>query len=72
MSVIFQELAKSLKSEQGKLHPLKCDVSKESDIKEAFKWVTSNLGGVDILVNNAGVGDYNTLLGECLYKMRFH
>jgi NADP+-dependent farnesol dehydrogenase len=52
---MFQELAKSLKSEKGKLYAVKSDVSKESDIQEAFKWVKANLGGVDILVNNAAV-----------------
>ncbi|PNF16593.1 Dehydrogenase/reductase SDR family member 11 [Cryptotermes secundus] len=57
----IQEMANSLKSEPGKLHPLKCDVTKESDVKEAFKWVNSKLGGADIHVNNAGVADYNTL-----------
>jgi NADP+-dependent farnesol dehydrogenase len=63
MSVTLQELVKSLKSAPGKLYPLKCDVSKESDVKEAFKWVKSNLGGISILVNNAGVCDFNTLIG---------
>jgi NAD(P)-dependent dehydrogenase (short-subunit alcohol dehydrogenase family) len=62
---IFQEIAKSLHSAPGKLYPLKCDVSKESDVKETFKWVKSNLGAVDILVNNAGVCDYNNLIGKC-------
>jgi NADP+-dependent farnesol dehydrogenase len=50
---MFQELSKSLKSAKGKLYALKCDVSKESDIQAAFKWVKTNLKGVDILVNNA-------------------
>jgi NAD(P)-dependent dehydrogenase (short-subunit alcohol dehydrogenase family) len=62
--VYFQEMANTLKSAPGKLHPLKCDVRKESDVKEAFKWVKSKLGGTDIQVNNAGVADYNTLIGE--------
>ncbi|XP_033610992.1 farnesol dehydrogenase-like [Cryptotermes secundus] len=56
-----EENAKLLRSEPGKLHPLRCDVSKESNVKEAFKWVKSNLGVVDILVNNAGVCDFNNL-----------
>ncbi|XP_069683463.1 farnesol dehydrogenase-like [Periplaneta americana] len=50
-----EELSKSLASAKGKLYAVKCDVTKESDVKEAFKWVKSNLGGVDILINNAGV-----------------
>jgi NAD(P)-dependent dehydrogenase (short-subunit alcohol dehydrogenase family) len=56
MTAMFQELSKSLKSAKGKLYALKSDVSKESDIQEAFKWVKANLGGVDILVNNAAAG----------------
>ncbi|KAJ9585028.1 hypothetical protein L9F63_020638 [Diploptera punctata] len=48
-----EELAKSLKSEKGKFYPIKCDINKESEIKEAFQWVKKNLGSVDILVNNA-------------------
>ncbi|PNF26476.1 Farnesol dehydrogenase [Cryptotermes secundus] len=56
-----EELAKSLKSAKGKLHAVKCDVTKESDVQAAFKWVKANLGGVDILVNNAAVA-YTTPL----------
>jgi NAD(P)-dependent dehydrogenase (short-subunit alcohol dehydrogenase family) len=63
ISVNLQTLAKSLKSERGKLYPVKCDVSKEPEVTEAFKWVKTNLGGVDILINNAGVASYNTLTG---------
>ena len=59
-------MAKSLSSAKGKLHPLKCDVSKEAEVKEAFQWVKKNLGAVDILVNNAGVVVFkNTLTGKC-------
>jgi NAD(P)-dependent dehydrogenase (short-subunit alcohol dehydrogenase family) len=57
-------MSNSLKSAQGKLYPLKCDVRKESDIKDAFKWVKSNFEGTDIHVNNAGVADFNNLIGE--------
>ncbi|XP_069683505.1 farnesol dehydrogenase-like isoform X1 [Periplaneta americana] len=56
-----QELTKSLNSAPGKLYPIKCDVTKEEEVKEAFKWVKANLGGTDILVNNAGVASVNTL-----------
>jgi NAD(P)-dependent dehydrogenase (short-subunit alcohol dehydrogenase family) len=63
ISVNLQTLAKSLRSERGKLYPVKCDVSKEPEVTETFKWVKANLGGVDILINNAGVGSYNTLTG---------
>lgn len=39
----------------GALHPCKCDITLEEDIKKAFAWTTSNFGGVDVLVNNAGI-----------------
>lgn len=42
-------------SVKGSLHALKCDISKEEDIKNAFAWIETNLGSVDILVNNAGI-----------------
>ncbi|XP_069685859.1 uncharacterized protein [Periplaneta americana] len=58
----IQELADSLKSQPGKLYPLKCDITKETEVQEAFKWVKSNLGGVDILINNAGVASSSNLI----------
>ena len=51
----FQELAKSLKSAKGEIHALRCDVSKEEEVREAFQWVKRRLGGVDVMVNNAAV-----------------
>jgi hypothetical protein len=69
--LLLQELEGSLQSAPGKLYALKCDVTKEQEIKEAFKWVKDNLGGVDILVNNAGADRLNTLCGNsniiCVY-----
>jgi NAD(P)-dependent dehydrogenase (short-subunit alcohol dehydrogenase family) len=62
--LLLQELEGSLKSAPGKLYALKCDITKEEDIKEAFKWVKNNLGGVDILVNNAAGDRSNSLCGN--------
>lgn len=39
----------------GKLHAIKCDLTNEDDIRQAFAWVNENWNGVDILVNNAGI-----------------
>lgn len=61
---MFQELSRSIKSAKGKLYAVKCDVTMESHIKSAFKWVEENLGGVDILVNNAGVAIDSSLIGK--------
>ncbi|CAD7079074.1 unnamed protein product [Hermetia illucens] len=49
-------LRNSLPAEQqSRLHPIRCDVSNEEDVKQAFGWIENNLGGTDILVNNAGI-----------------
>ena len=63
---LFQELSKSLESATGKLYGVKCDISKQSDVLAAFKWVKDNLGGVDILINNAAVGTDTSLTSKCL------
>jgi NAD(P)-dependent dehydrogenase (short-subunit alcohol dehydrogenase family) len=38
---------------------LKCDVSKESQVRDAVAQVEQRLGGIDILVNNAGIQRYS-------------
>ena len=64
MLSLSQKLSTSLQSETGKLYAIKCDVTKNSDIETAFKWVKDNLGGVDILVNNAAVAFNGPLIGK--------
>ncbi|XP_015433449.1 PREDICTED: farnesol dehydrogenase-like [Dufourea novaeangliae] len=45
-----------------KFYPIVCDLRKEEDIKEAFKWTEEELGGADILINNAGVADQSLII----------
>lgn len=52
------ELVEALRQKAGGLgvlHSIKCDVTSEKDIRAAFTWVDTVLGGVEILINNAGI-----------------
>lgn len=49
-----EELSKKLEDKQGKLHALKCDVTEEEQVVNAFKWIKDNLGPIHVLINNAG------------------
>ena len=40
---------------KGKVHAVKCDVSDEKQVAEAFEWIDKNLGAISILINNAGI-----------------
>ncbi|XP_044260590.1 farnesol dehydrogenase-like [Tribolium madens] len=57
----IEALAQKLSSDN--LHALKCDMTLETDILEAFKWIKATLGPVSILINNAGLSQPNTLIG---------
>ncbi|KAM7349695.1 uncharacterized protein ACRADG_008542 [Cochliomyia hominivorax] len=49
---------------QHNFHYHKCDVSNEKSVKEAFKWIEENVGGIDVLVNNAGIFRQTYLMDE--------
>ena len=52
----FQALSEELSEKyDGYLEPVKCDVRKESDIKNMFNLIESKYGGLDVCVNNAGL-----------------
>jgi len=42
---------------------MKCDATKEEDVKNVIQWTRKNLGGADVLVNNAGLNRYGKLTG---------
>ena len=51
-----EELVKATAAELGeRAIGLKCDVSDQENVNEAFKKITEKFGQVDILVNNAGI-----------------
>jgi 3-oxoacyl-[acyl-carrier protein] reductase len=45
----------------GKVTGQTADVGSEQEVKELFKFLDEELGGLDILVNNAGVGVFKDL-----------
>jgi len=53
-----QEFADTLGDDTFFIH---CDVSKEDEVKTAFKKIEKKLGAVEILVNNAGIQRYSTV-----------
>lgn len=68
----LQELAADVKQKcNATLHPMRCDVQKEEDILEVFKWAEKHLGGVDVLINNAAIASLKSLTGEFLFLSFF-
>ena len=59
----MKETEKGLKS-TNIFFPIKCDLTKEDNILNAFEWIKKHLGGVDILVNCAGVLSLGLIIGE--------
>ena len=53
-----QEFADTLGNETFFIH---CDVSKEDEVKTAFRKIEKQLGAVEVLVNNAGIQRYSTV-----------
>lgn len=50
-----QILVEELKGKPGKLYPLQCDMSVQSEIERAVLWIEKTLGGIDVLINNAAI-----------------
>ena len=46
----------------GKLLAVKCDVSKEEEVKATFQRAQAEFGGVDVCINNAGLAHNAPLL----------
>lgn len=72
---MFQKLATEIltnpETYTGKFHPIKCDLMQETEIREAFNNIKTNIGSIAILINNAAyMGPYQTLLGACLHYQK--
>lgn len=52
-----------VKEAHEKIIPIKCDMSKEEDIVNAFQYIEEHFGGVDIMINNASVSMFSGLTG---------
>ncbi|KAB7503575.1 Dehydrogenase/reductase SDR family member 11 [Armadillidium nasatum] len=65
-----QTLSETLKDAKGSLLPVKCDLTKEEDIRNLFDKIKKEFGGVDICINNAGLGNGNKLLDSTVEEMR--
>ncbi len=52
----LRELADRLEEKGTEVLPLQCDVTNDSEVKEAVNKTIDKFGQIDILVNNAGVG----------------
>ncbi|XP_076388788.1 farnesol dehydrogenase isoform X4 [Megachile rotundata] len=52
----------SVKLGKDHFYGIQCDMCKEEDILQAFKWVEKELGGANILVNNAAFLSLNLLM----------
>lgn len=50
-----QQTCRELKGYGYRVDFVRCDISKEEDVREMVEGVASSAGGIDILVNNAGI-----------------
>jgi NAD(P)-dependent dehydrogenase (short-subunit alcohol dehydrogenase family)/rhamnose utilization protein RhaD (predicted bifunctional aldolase and dehydrogenase) len=61
----------ALKIRNSQTMVLRCDVTSESDVRQAFETVLESWGGLDILVNAAGVAPAYPLVDMPVDKWRF-
>lgn len=61
LSEFEKELNSSLLLPNANYHGVRCDLTNENDIVDAFKWIEEHVGPVSILINNA-VFATNTML----------
>ena len=62
VDIIIQEIHDKFPSKKDNTLGLKCDVSKQSDVKSLVDVSVKRFGGIDILVNNAGIVYFKSIL----------
>ncbi|OQV18805.1 Dehydrogenase/reductase SDR family member 11 [Hypsibius exemplaris] len=58
----IEELAKSVGNAPGKIYPIKCDLTQETEILQMFKTIEEKFKHIDVLINNAGLAHPEDLL----------
>ena len=64
------ELQDEIKDYNVKSLILKCDISKEDDVKEMIDTIMEELGSIDILINNAGIAIDTTFEDKTISNFR--
>ncbi len=62
LSGTIHQTADEIKKNGGFALPLRCDITKETDVEALSKRTLDEFGTVDILVNNAGLGSFAPIL----------
>ena len=53
---------------KGNCHIIKCDVSKETDVRKMFLLIQKHYGRLDLLFNNAGIGLEASTIGNIKFR----
>jgi len=54
------------KNFSGRFFTVACDLTNETDILNAFKWIDENIGGIHFMINNAGIIRISTILSKII------
>ena len=66
--LIVTKLQSTKKKNRGSCYVIKCDVSKERDVKKLFLIIQKKHGRLDLLFNNAGIGTVPKVIDEIKFK----
>ncbi|KAE9530546.1 hypothetical protein AGLY_011008 [Aphis glycines] len=61
--ILIQKLSNKLQSSLAKIYPVQCDLTRESEIVNLFKWIETTIGqGVSVTINNANTSIKSKIL----------